>query len=130
GSLTTVPAGLEITMKPGWKTYWHSPGDAGFPPKISFEGSQNVAAATLEYPTPHRFELFGLETFGYKDEVVYPIAVTPEKPGAPIALKAHLRSLVCAEVCIPYEADLALDTPAGPAAPSDQAANVNRFQAM
>lgn len=130
GTLERIPVGLDITLKPGWKTYWRSPGDAGFPPVLGFDGSQNVAKAEMAYPTPHRFSLFGLETFGYKDEVLYPIAVTPEHPGQPVKLKAHLRYLVCAEVCIPYEADLALDIAAGAATPSDQAPLVNRFRAM
>jgi suppressor for copper-sensitivity B len=129
-ALARIPAGLDITLKPGWKTYWRSPGDAGFPPQLSFDGSQNVAKAEVAYPTPHRFSLFGLETFGYKDEVVYPIAVTPARPGEPVKLRAHLRYLVCAEVCIPYEADLALDIAAGAATPSDQAPLLNRFGAM
>ena len=130
GDLSSLPLGLDVTLKTGWKTYWRSPGDAGFPPEISFAGSTNLASAVLAYPTPHRFELFGLETFGYKDEVVYPLAVTPQHPGQPVAVRAHLRYLVCAEVCIPYEADLALDIPAGPAVPSAMAPLVNRFRAM
>jgi suppressor for copper-sensitivity B len=130
GTLDQIPAGLDITLKPDWKTYWRSPGDAGLPPLLSFDGSENVAKAEIAYPTPHRFSLFGLETFGYKEEVVYPIAVTPAHPGQPIKLKAHLRYLVCAQVCIPYEADLALDIAAGAATPSDQAPLVNRFRAM
>jgi suppressor for copper-sensitivity B len=130
GTLDRIPVGLDITLKPGWKTYWRSPGDAGFPPVLTFDGSENVAKTEIAYPTPHRFSLFGLETFGYKDEVVYPIAVTPAKSGQPVRLKAHLRYLVCAEVCIPYEADLALDIAAGAAVPSDRAPLVNRFRAM
>jgi suppressor for copper-sensitivity B len=130
GDLKTLPVGLDITMKSGWKTYWRSPGDAGFPPEIKFDGSENVASAKLNYPTPHRFELFGLQTFGYKDEVLYPLSVTPQRPGEAVKLRAHLRYLVCEQVCIPYDADLALDIPAGPALTSDQAPLVNRFQAM
>jgi suppressor for copper-sensitivity B len=130
GDLKTLPAGLDITLKSGWKTYWRSPGDAGFPPELKFDGSENVASAELQYPTPHRFELFGLQTFGYKEQVVYPITVTPERPGEAVKLRAHLRYLVCEQVCIPYDADLALDIPAGPASPSDQAPLINRFQAM
>jgi suppressor for copper-sensitivity B len=130
GNLKTLPAGLDITLKPGWKTYWRSPGDAGFAPELRFDGSENVAAAALEYPTPHRFELFGFQTFGYQEQVVYPIAITPERPGEAVKLRAHLRYLVCEQVCIPYDAALALDIPAGPATPSDQAALVNRFKAM
>ncbi|GAB2176127.1 protein-disulfide reductase DsbD family protein [Dongia sp. agr-C8] len=130
GDLKTLPAGLEITLKPGWKTYWRSPGDAGFAPELKFDGSENVTWAQLKYPTPHRFELFGFQTFGYKEQVVYPIAVTPERPGEAVKLRAHLRYLVCEQVCIPYDADLALDIPAGPALPSDQAPLINRFEAM
>jgi suppressor for copper-sensitivity B len=130
GALAVLPAGVEIQLKPGWKTYWRSPGDAGFPPQLTFDGSVNVASATLAYPTPHRFELFGLETFGYKQEVVYPIAVTPLHPGQAISLRGHLRYLVCAQVCIPYEAELALDIPAGTALPSDQAPLMNHYRAM
>jgi suppressor for copper-sensitivity B len=130
GDLKTLPAGLEITLQDGWKTYWRSPGDAGFPPALTFDGSENVAGAALSYPTPHRFELFGLQTFGYKQQVVYPLSVTPQRAGEAVKLRAHLRYLVCAEVCIPYDADLALDIPAGPAQPSDQAPLINRFQAM
>jgi suppressor for copper-sensitivity B len=130
GDLQSLPVGLDITMKPGWKTYWRSPGDAGFPPEIKFDGSENVTSAVVQYPTPHRFELFGLQTFGYKEQVLYPIAVTPERPGEAVKLRAHLRYLVCEQVCIPYDADLALDIPAGPAQPSDQAPLINRFKAM
>lgn len=130
GDLGAIPAGLEITLKSGWKTYWRSPGDAGFPPELKFDGSENVASAALQYPVPHRFELFGLQTFGYKDQVVYPIAVTPERPGEAVKLRAHLRYLVCEQVCIPYDADLALDIPAGQASPSDQAPLISRFKAM
>jgi len=130
GDLKTLPAGLDITLKSGWKTYWRSPGDAGFAPELKFDGSENVAWAVLQYPTPHRFELFGLQTFGYKEQVVYPITVTPERPGEAVKLRAHLRYLVCEQVCIPYDADLALDIPAGPASPSDQAPLINRFKAM
>lgn len=130
GDLKTLPVGLDVTLKSGWKTYWRSPGDAGFAPEITFDGSENLASAELQYPTPLRFELFGLQTFGYEDQVVYPITVTPERPGTAVKLRGHLRYLVCEQVCIPYEADLALDIPAGPALPSDQAPLVNRFKAL
>src|SRR5690349_3234110 len=60
GTLDRIPLGLDIKLKPGWKTYWRSPGDAGFPPVLTFDGSENVAKAEMAYPTPHRFSLFGL----------------------------------------------------------------------
>ena len=44
GSGSTVDAGLEIRLMPGWHTYWRSPGDAGIPPSIEWAGSTNLAA--------------------------------------------------------------------------------------
>ncbi len=37
-----LAAGIEILLKPGWKTYWRSPGDAGIAPLIDFSASTNV----------------------------------------------------------------------------------------
>lgn len=130
GDLSNVPLGVAMTLKAGWKTYWRSPGDAGFPPSIDTAGSSNVAAVKFAYPVPHRFELFGLQTFGYGEEVVFPLQLTPQQPGQPIALRARLRYLVCEKVCIPYEHQLSLDLPAGAAEVSDDAALISRYQAL
>ncbi|MFX4601211.1 protein-disulfide reductase DsbD domain-containing protein, partial [Acinetobacter baumannii] len=54
GDLTALPLGLELRLEPGWKTYWRSPGDAGFAPRLDWSGSGNLAGATLSYPAPHR----------------------------------------------------------------------------
>ncbi|MEC7396520.1 MAG: disulfide bond formation protein DsbD, partial [Pseudomonadota bacterium] len=32
GELKEISAGLHFRMQPGWKLYWRTPGDAGFPP--------------------------------------------------------------------------------------------------
>jgi suppressor for copper-sensitivity B len=130
GDLARIPLGIGMTLKAGWKTYWRSPGDAGFAPSIDIAGSQNVAVADLAFPVPHRFELFGLQTFGYGDEIVFPLNITPKNPGQPIRLRAHLRYLVCEQICIPYEHDLALDLSAGPAGVSNDAALISRYQAL
>jgi suppressor for copper-sensitivity B len=29
-----VPLGLQFELKPHWKIYWRSPGDAGYPPRL------------------------------------------------------------------------------------------------
>jgi suppressor for copper-sensitivity B len=130
GDLAEIPAGLELRMAPGWKTYWRSPGDAGYPVTVDWAGSTNLAAAELAWPAPHRFTLFGLDTFGYADEVVFPVALRPERPGEPVQVRAKVSYLVCKEVCIPGEAELALDLPAGPAQPSSDVQAIDRFAAQ
>ncbi len=126
----SLSLGLQFELEPGWKIYWRSPGDAGFPPTIDWSGSENLASATMKWPVPHRFSLFGLETFGYGDAVVLPIDVTLERPGEPLDLKAKVRYLVCEEICIPYDGELALRLEAGPGEISAQALLIDRYQAL
>ncbi|QEX15509.1 suppressor for copper-sensitivity B [Hypericibacter terrae] len=130
GQARQIRLGLHFTLAKGWKTYWRSPGDAGYPIAVDWAGSGNLAKADLLWPAPHRFTLFGLDTFGYKDEVVLPVIATLSEPGKPLSIKAHLRYLVCETVCIPYEADLALEIPAGDALPSAQAQLIDRYYAQ
>ena len=73
GQALQIRLGLHFTLASGWKTYWRSPGDAGYPIAVDWTGSSNLAKADLFWPVPHRFTLFGLDTFGYKDEVVLPV---------------------------------------------------------
>ncbi|MGH6975018.1 MAG: protein-disulfide reductase DsbD domain-containing protein, partial [Stellaceae bacterium] len=41
----TQTLGLEFRMAPGWHIYWRSPGDAGYPPRLDWNGSTNLARA-------------------------------------------------------------------------------------
>jgi suppressor for copper-sensitivity B len=127
GDARSVLLGLHFRLDPGWKVYWRSAGDAGYPPRVNWSGSQNLAEAHIDWPAPLRFSVLGFETLGYKDEVVLPVAVRLSEPGQPLALAADVDYLTCNEVCIPYQAKLSLDLPAGAAHPSPFAHLINRF---
>ena len=128
GSERAVTLGLQVQLKPTWKIYWRSPGDAGLPPQLDWSGSSNLASAEMRWPVPHRFTLFGLDTFGYEGEVVLPLMMRLNKPGEAADLKAKIRYLVCdPQICVPAEAALALTLPAGPAAPAAEAELIQRF---
>jgi DsbC/DsbD-like thiol-disulfide interchange protein len=106
-------AGLEIALEPGWKTYWRAPGEAGIPPVFDWSGSENLAAAEVLWPAPALFDSFGLTTIGYDGRVVLPLTVTADNPDAPVRLRLTMDYGVCAEICIPARAELALDLPPG-----------------
>jgi suppressor for copper-sensitivity B len=128
GTLDTLPVGLHVSLDDGWKTYWRSPGDAGIAPSVDWSGSVNVAETIIQWPAPHRFTLFGLDTFGYEKEVVFPLFVRPEVQGEPVSLRAKVELLVCSEICVPTTLDVSLDLEAGPAAADPVAANlIERF---
>jgi suppressor for copper-sensitivity B len=129
GDRSSIPAGIQFRLQPGWKVYWRSPGDAGFPPSADWSRSGNVKAVSIAWPVPERFSIFDLETLGYHDEVVLPVEVELGEPGAAAALRAQINYLVCAEICIPQEAALALTIPVGPAAVSEQSHLLARYAA-
>ena len=130
GQLDAIPAGLELRLKDGWKTYWRSPGDAGLPPTLDWSASRNFKSALMSYPAPHRFEVLKNQTFGYKDSVVFPIRVVPAEKGQALDLKAAVDVLVCAHICVPQSLELALTIGAGAPVPSDEAQLINRYQAL
>lgn len=111
--------GLEFELLPGWKIYWRTPGDAGFPPEIDWAGSENLDRPSILWPAPERFRVLGLDTFGYRDRVVLPIRAGLKDATQPLRVRAHVSYLVCDVVCIPGEAKLALDAAAGTAASSE-----------
>jgi suppressor for copper-sensitivity B len=121
GSGATVDAGLEIRLAPGWHAYWRSPGDAGIPPSIDFAGSQNLAHADIRWPAPTRYSLQDLETAGYENRVVLPIALTLGRAGRALGLHAAVDYAACADICVPYSAKFDLALPAGPATPAPEA---------
>lgn len=129
GTLGAIPAGLELRLDPGWKTYWRSPGDAGLPPTFDWSGSDNLDSAVHRYPAPHRFTLLGIETVGYDAEVLFPIRAVPRRPGEPVTLKASVDLLVCADICIPQRVVAGLSLPAGPATPGPEANDIARAEA-
>ena len=130
GQLAQIPVGVEVVLKDGWKTYWRSPGDAGLPPQIEWAGSTNFKSAALTYPRPHRFTLFSHQTFGYKNQVVFPVAIVPAEAGKAVDLKAKVDVLVCEKICVPQSLDLALTIPQGAAAPSADAQLINQFRSL
>ena len=113
GTGQTIDLGLQFRMKPGWKVYWRSPGDAGFPPEISWVGSSNFAGATMSWPAPKRFSVLGLETLGYKKEVVFPIKAELLERGKAVKVSARVRFLTCDDICVPYETTFKFTLPEG-----------------
>jgi DsbC/DsbD-like thiol-disulfide interchange protein len=107
-----VYAGIDIAMPAGWKTYWRAPGEAGgVPPEFDWSGSENLSEARVLYPAPHRLIDKAGATIGYKDHVLFPVALTPKDPAHPIVLKLKAAYGVCKELCVPAEAELNISVP-------------------
>lgn len=117
-----LSAGLALNLRDGWHAYWRAPGEVGLPPKIDWQGSQNVASAEIVWPAPTRFRAFGIENFGYENDLVLPINIRLETPGQPAQLNAQVSLLVCADICVPEQFALNLAVPGGAGGVDQQAA--------
>jgi DsbC/DsbD-like thiol-disulfide interchange protein len=111
----TYLGALRLTLKDGWKTYWRAPGDAGIPPQFDWSGSRNVGNVSITWPAPEIFDQNGLQSIGYKDQLVLPIEITPRNPAKTVRLRGEMDLGVCKDVCIPERLDFdhTLDADAG-----------------
>lgn len=107
---TSAWIGLNVRLGPGWHTYWRSAGDAGAPPEFDWSGSQNVAEATIEWPAPKRFTDAGIDTFGYAEQVLFPIKVRLRDKNATAHVSLKLALYVCSTICtrndLRFDADI------------------------
>ena len=105
--------GLEYEMEPGWKTYWKSPGDGGFAQSISWQNSTNIKNVNILWPTPVEFEILGLTSLGYQNNIIFPLEIELEDELQNTFLNLHVNFLICKDVCVPGDATVFLEIPFG-----------------
>jgi DsbC/DsbD-like thiol-disulfide interchange protein len=121
----TLELGLREEIQSGWHTYWLNPGDSGLPTTIDWHLPPGFAAGPIAWPTPERLRAGSLVSYVYSGDVVLPVSIAVPAdlaPGTSITLTGRANWLVCAEICVPEAADLALTLPvtAGSAAPDPE----------
>ena len=115
---------LHQRITPGWHTYWRNPGDSGEPVTLAWSLPPGFVADEIAWPVPDRIPVGPVVSFGFSNEVLLPIRVTPPaglEPGQRIDLRAQASWLVCADVCIPEEGPVSLSLPVVVAPPSPDA---------
>ncbi|WP_299916680.1 protein-disulfide reductase DsbD domain-containing protein [uncultured Roseobacter sp.] len=95
-------AAVQLSLEPGWKTYWRAPGDAGIPPSFDWSGSRNLHSVAITWPTPQVFDQNGMRSIGYEDELVIPLVLAPTAPGEPIRVRLDMEIGICSDICIPH----------------------------
>ncbi|MCS7062661.1 MAG: protein-disulfide reductase DsbD family protein [Methylacidiphilales bacterium] len=125
--------GLHLIMQPGWHTYWRDPGDSGLPTTISWTLPEGWTAGDIQWPRPKRIEVTGLISYGYEEEVLLLVPITPPaslpQGTDSVTLKAHVQWLECKEVCLPGQANLSLTLPISQAPPQIDPRHASLFQA-
>lgn len=120
--------GVQVQLKEGWKTYWRNPGSSGLPPIFKWQGNDNIQSIAVEWPRPYSFDSFGIQSWGYKSEVIFPLRVTLEDAGKPITASLEFSYGVCEQVCVPVQQTLSLSLPAEEDVLSDHAKLLNEYR--
>lgn len=94
-------AALHLTLAPGWKTYWRSPGDAGIPPEFNWKGVRDTQVQ-VHWPSPDVFWQAGMRSVGYKNEMVLPLRISGLAKSRDKKLRASVDIGVCKDVCMPH----------------------------
>ncbi len=122
-------AGLYVKLEQDWKTYWRNPGDAGVPPFINAEPNANLDSMAVDFPLPLRIVDESGTAFGYHNEVLFPITVTPKDIGQPLNVQFTSFFGVCQKVCTPakYDSMLSFSPKSAPRADVDL---IEKWQAL
>ena len=96
-------AAIDIKLEEGWKTYWRVPGIGGIAPILNWEKSKNIKNISLIWPKPNIYNEYGLQTIGYKDELLLPIQIQPIDKKQPIHLSITIDFGICSDVCVPIQ---------------------------
>ncbi len=99
-------AALELDLPAGWHTYWQNPGDAGIPPIFDVASSSNLRDFTVDYPVPVRHTDGAGTSMIYEGRLLLPLKAVPARSDAPVTLSVRVLYGLCAEVCVPAEADV------------------------
>ncbi len=109
--------GLRQTIRPKWHTYWKNPGESGLPTEIAWTLPAGAKADPIVWPTPSLFDIGGITNYGFKDEAMLLVRITPPADLAgPLKIAAEANWLVCEDVCIPEDGKFELTLPSGAAA--------------
>ncbi len=125
-----IDAVLEIQPEPGWHTYWRAPGSGGIPPQVSVEPGGNVELKGIAFPPPEVITYDNLRDYGYETAVALPLTLKQMVTGVPSTINLNAFVGVCAEICIPFQADFTLNLSASDDPNSGEAALIKAARAM
>lgn len=108
----TIGGILDIDLDPGWKTYWRDPGSAGIPPMLDVSSGQNIDLDAMHYPPPVRVDDGYAVWAGYTAPVRFPLTFRRTGSGE-VQIRALAFVGICEKICVPFQAEFAIDLPEG-----------------
>lgn len=108
---SVIQAGILVTLEDGWHVYWRNSGDSGMPTSFEFDFSDGIKVTEIQWPVPKIFEFEGYASYGYEDKVLFPfkLILSKENYDKPFLINVKLKSLICKDVCKPYNDELKIE---------------------
>ena len=107
-------AGLHFQLEKHWHIYWINPGDSGEPPRVAWDLPQGFRAGPIAWPAPRRLENPPLVDYGYEGDVLLMAPLDPPSrlsAGHTAELRATVKWLICSNICVPEQKQVALSLP-------------------
>lgn len=107
---TAIELGIQIILQNDWHIYWRNPGDSGIPTNFEWELPGGIKSPKIFWPIPKAFVFDDLVSYGYDEQVLFiaeleiPKSYTKKK----IELSVKLKSLICKNICIPFDTNFTL----------------------
>lgn len=100
----SIPIGILVELEKGWHLYWRNSGDTGMPTSVEFDLPEGITVSEIQWAAPKVFEFDGLASFGYEKQVLLLTELTIPKnyQSNSLSVTAKLKSLICKDVCIPF----------------------------
>lgn len=108
-----VTALVQIEPKPGWKTYWRNPGDAGMAPELDFSASTNLRLKSVAYPVPEIGRDAGGLFVGYHGPASMLVEFEQPDQAAPSTIDLKALVGICETICLPFTAEFQLSLDPG-----------------
>ncbi len=120
-----VQVALRLVHQPHWHTYWINPG-TGLVTEIKWSLPPGWTASAIQWPAPYviKDKTGAITGNGFENDTFLPVTLTPPAdlaPGTKVTLKASAEWLMCEDVCMPGNADVALTLPVAATAAPDAA---------
>ena len=101
--------GIKVDLDEGWHTYWKNPGDAGGPIIVNISSPEKINIKKIYFPPPELIPYEPLMTYGYKQEVLFPIEIdNTALIDQDTVFDFEINLLICEDVCIPESAVFSL----------------------
>ena len=110
--------GVHLKHKPGFHTYWKSPGIVGMPTQLEWKLPDGFSVSEIQWPYPEKSFMAEYPCHGYERDVTLLVTLNPPKTISTdsISVEAFASWMCCAKECFPGTETLKLplqvsDTP-------------------